>query len=567
MYYRKTKSKTIFTIVLLFILLNLFAASEVADSTIVAKYLAGKITMGDINDRLSQIPPMYKSRYNSLEGKKELLDIICVETVFYLEALEQKVMDKDAFKKRTIDQIRATYFAEYSKDLLQENISFTQEEKQNYFKENHDQFKDRTFEEAEAAIESRLRPEKENAFIETKKDELINKFEVKINYSILPEINFKDPESNEAIFQQLVVNSSRDKIKRTVKDIVDNIEILPARTQAKLNSEAGLKKYVEDIVKSDVFYLDAIDHGYGKNESIKKMVVSIERNMALRTIYNTLVAESIDTSEENLLKFYNDNIKDFSSLAYRKIQTFGFENKKTAAKMHKKVKKLMKEGKETDILTLIQENSIYNTKDGILNKIYNNGIIPGIGKDEVYCDMVWATEVNKLSGVFKNSKDKYVFFRVLEDTKAVAQPFEEVKDKVKKTIMRDESKAKFELVKQELENKYSMEKYPDKMIVVLSAEEYFNKAEAAQKRNRFNDAIFYYDEIIKYHKNSEDDHKALFMKGFLYAEELNNKEKAIEIFEKFLVQFPGSDLTESAEYMLSTLKNDKKSKDEIEFED
>ena len=72
------------------------------------------------------------------------------------------------------------------------------------------------------------------------------------------------------------------------------------------------------------------------------------------------------------------------------------------------------------------------------------------------------------------------------------------------------------------------------MVVTLSAEEYFNKAEAAQKRRRFNDAIFYYDEVIKHHKNDKDDYKAMFMKGFLFAEELKDTEKAIAIFEEFL---------------------------------
>ena len=79
MYHGIISKKAIITLVAIFTFLSLFAATEVADSTKVADYKGGKITMGDVNKRLSQIPPMYKSRYTTIEGKIELLDMICIE--------------------------------------------------------------------------------------------------------------------------------------------------------------------------------------------------------------------------------------------------------------------------------------------------------------------------------------------------------------------------------------------------------------------------------------------------------------------------------------------------------
>ena len=567
MYHGIISKKAIITLVAIFTFLSLFAATEVADSTKVADYKGGKITMGDVNKRLSQIPPMYKSRYTTIEGKIELLDMICIEEVFYLEALAQDVLEQKEFTERVADQIKFAYFSEYKKELLKDGVSITTEEKKAYFAENHDQFKDRTFSEAEKMIETKLKPEKENAFLESKKQELFTKLDVKINYDLLVKINISALDSNEVIINEKVISSSNPKINRTVGDLIAHINILSQRAQMSLHTEAGLKKHVEELVKSDVFYVEALANGLDKNPVIILTIDQIRRNMALRTIYNTLVVEAIDTSDEATTKYYNDNIDQFSTLAYRKIQTFGFDTKKIAAKMRKTVKKLIKKQKDEEINTLIAENSVYTSNNGILDHIYNNGIIPGMGKDEVYCDMVWATDPGKLSEVFQNSKEKYVFFRILEDIVATATPFEEVKDKVKNDLMKTLSKEKFESVKEGLEIKYALNRYPDKMVVKLSAEEYFNKAEAAQKRRRFNDAIFYYDEVMKYHKNNKDDYKAMFMKGFLFAEELKDTEKAIEIFERFLTMYPEGDLSESARYMLSSLKNKEDMIDSIEFED
>ena len=567
MNHKSISKKAIFTIVAIFTFLSLFAATEVADSTTVADYKDGKITMGDLNERLSQIPPMYKSKFTTVEGKKELLDIICVEELFYLEAQNQKVMDQKDFSERIADQIKTAYFSEFKKELLKDGISITTEEKEAYYKENHDQFKERTFEEAEKLIESRLKPEKEVQFIEAKKVELFKKFNVEINYDILATINIAAPDSNEAIIDEKIISSSNLSIDRTVGDFIAHIDILQERTQMSLYSEDGLKRYIEELARADVFYAEALESGFDKNSNVVTTVTQIERNMALRTIYNTLVVEAIDTSDEAVQKFYNENIDQFSTLAHRKIQTFGFDTKKTANKMRKKVKKFIKKQKDKDINALIAENSVYPAKDGVLDHIYDNGIIPGMGKDEVYCDMVWAIEPGQLSDVFQNSKEKFVFLRIIEDVIATATPFEEVKNKAEQTLLRTQSKEKFESVKKELEIKYALNKYPDKMIVTLSAEEYFNKAEAAQKRRRFNDAIFYYDEVIKFHKNGKDDYKAMFMKGFLFAEELKNKEEAIEIFENFLELYPDGDLSESAQYMLSSLKNNEDMIESIEFED
>jgi outer membrane protein assembly factor BamD (BamD/ComL family) len=105
-----------------------------------------------------------------------------------------------------------------------------------------------------------------------------------------------------------------------------------------------------------------------------------------------------------------------------------------------------------------------------------------------------------------------------------------------------------------LEEKYHLKKYPERLEVRLTAEEYFTKAEEAQKSRRFKDAIFYYDQIIKYYKNNTDDYKAAFMKAFLHAEEMNQKEEALTQFKAFIQNFPEGELHESANFMINELE-------------
>jgi tetratricopeptide (TPR) repeat protein len=146
-----------------------------------------------------------------------------------------------------------------------------------------------------------------------------------------------------------------------------------------------------------------------------------------------------------------------------------------------------------------------------------------------------------------------VFFRIIEDVEAVATPFEEARESIKQTKYKNEQTSLFEELQDELSTKYNLKLYPDKLIVKLTAKEYFTKAEDSQKRRRFRDAIYYYDQIIKFYPNQQDDYKALFMKGFILAENLNEKEDALAVFEKVLNDYPENELHESARFMKNEL--------------
>ncbi|RLC58817.1 MAG: hypothetical protein DRH89_00080 [Candidatus Cloacimonadota bacterium] len=549
---------------LIAITINMFAA--IPAETIIADFEGGKITMGQLEERVKQLPPMYQPKYSTPEGKENLLDMMCTEELFYLEALAHDVRNDDRYDTMIDNQIKSVYFGEYKKELGNNLITYTDEEKKIYYNEHMDIFVGRTFEESEAEIEKRLRPEKEKDLIDSLKVDLYKKYDIQINEENIMAFNLTSIDSNEVNKDKMLIESNNPEIALSVGQFMDMFEDLPPQNKAALRDNASLQKYLENRVELDVFYLEALENGFDKNEYVQTTIEQIHRNMMLRTVYNKLVVDPIDLSDEAVKKYYDTNILQFSTKPYRKIQTFGFESEDVAKKMRKQVKKLLKKNKEEELKTLIAENSVYSAKDGILDHIYNNGIIPGIGKDEVYSEMVWKTKPNKLSKIFKNSKDIYVFFNIIEDVQAVSSPFDEVKAKVKNQMLKDISKESFDRISAELETKYNLKKYPENMVEILTAEEYFTKAENAQKRRRFTDAIFYYDKVIEHHKNNSDDYKATFMKGFLYAEELKDKENALISFKEVLSDFPEGELHESAQFMIDELEGRSNLIDQFETE-
>lgn len=541
-------------------------SASIPPETIVAEFDGGTITLGYLEERIELLPPMYQPKYSLYEGKKELLNDICTEELFYQEAIQQNVRNDERYFNNIDPQIKSVYYGEFKKDIVDEKIQYTEAEKIAFFNENSQLFPAATYEEAKEEIEKRMRPLKEKEIMQLYKDKFFDKYQIAFQEDAIMQFNLTNIDSNLIDADLVLIESNHPDLQLTKGELAEKWDSLPEQNTRNLRSNEDLKRYLEYITEQEVFFLEAVEKGYDKNENVLNIIEQIHRNMMLRTIYNQLVVDPIKLDTESLKNYYNENIEQFSTKPYRKIQTFGFESEAVAKKMLKEVRALVKKADEEALKELISQNSIYSNKNGVIDHIYQNDIIPGIGKDEVYSQYVWNTKPNKFSKIFKNSKDVWVFLQVLEDVKAVATPFAEIEEKVKKDKMNTESRAAFEKLKESFIDKYNLKVYPERMIEILSAEEYFNKAESAQKRRRFNDAIYYYEEVIKHYKNNSDDYKATFMKGFLYAEELKDKENALISFRQVLSDFPEAELHESAQFMIDELEGKTNLIDQFESE-
>jgi len=66
----------------------------------------------------------------------------------------------------------------------------------------------------------------------------------------------------------------------------------------------------------------------------------------------------------------------------------------------------------------------------VLQNIYDNGIITGVGPDKDFCDMVWDNPVGYISPVFTAASGDILFFRTLEETPTTAQSFTELEPRI-----------------------------------------------------------------------------------------------------------------------------------------
>ncbi|MDD3577505.1 MAG: peptidylprolyl isomerase, partial [Candidatus Cloacimonetes bacterium] len=302
-----------------------------------------------------------------------------------------------------------------------------------------------------------------------------------------------------------------------------------------------------------LIYLEAKAESYERYFDENEDYAQMTRNIILRQAFEQLVINTIDISDEEIAARYEQDIESYVNPAHRSIQVLFFDDIKTANKAWKKFAKAHKKNKENDINKIINKYSNRPQKT-IFENQYDNGVVTGIVPDPDFSRRIWDNPVGYLSPVFTASNGDILFFRTLSESNKTYKPLTEVQPRVYGIIKQEKEKQRQDQVTEELFVEFSMQKYPERIQLNLTAEELFTHADNAARNRNYKDSILFYDQIVKNYPNGTDDYKASFMKAFLVAEEMRNTELGLELFRGFLEKYPEGDLHESARFMIDSLE-------------
>jgi hypothetical protein len=134
----------------------------------------------------------------------------------------------------------------------------------------------------------------------------------------------------------------------------------------------------------------------------------------------------------------------------------------------------------------------------------------------------------------------------------VVRPFEEVREEISNIfwVMRKERIK--ETAFQELAKNYDVTNHlaEELALTTRTPEELWN---LAQNSSDSWERLRHYQEIVDRYPDSEHAAKAMFMVGFVHAEELKDFPSADRAFMRVLNEYPDSEVAESAKYMLETM--------------
>jgi len=422
------------------------------------------------------------------------------------------------------------------------------------------------FEDAASTIDTKVYQNIEREFNKKLIEKLMKKYDVVINHEIADSLDLATLPTDTDLFQQVVISSTYPKLNFTVETLYEMFNKLGAQEKSMYMKARGEDSFFVRY-PTQLLYMAEVDE-MGRENFVDEpdRLRQIERYFILREIYKQLVSDHVVVEDKDINSYYQENLERYKVPGYRSIRMFKFDDEKSAKKGRKAAIKATKKNAEKRDAAIKKAYAKYASNsydDGFIEKIYDNKIIFGYGRDEAFSKLIFETNQDATTDVFTAKNGDILCLTVENIVEDTYRPMDEVKATIEKSAKQNLETTLRDEVKAALMVDYGYKVYDDRLTIKLTVEELFEMADNAIKQRKYNDAVIYYDQIIKSYADGVNDYKAMFMKGFTYSENMKDTDSAVKCFNELIVKYPKGELNDSAIFMLDQIENGEVNIDEL----
>ena len=340
--------------------------------------------------------------------------------------------------------------------------------------------------------------------------------------------------------------------KVTRHEIDSLITTAPQNVQDQLREYDGYRDVVDRVVTQEAVLAAAKAAGLEKDPAYQAEVARTSRELLSRRYWDLRVKELPALPDSTLRAYYNSHPEEFTMSARSRIRHIELSTRKKALSVRASLKK----GALWD--QTCQKQSIDGaTKQsgGLLGYVAGESDqVPGVGKSPAIAAAAFSIPVGEVSQPLKGPKSWHLI-RVEDRAAKTIQPFEEVRGTIRMRLDAERRDAFGKTFVEETKAAANAVIFDDSIRVALTpaktAADLFKEAQAAATPVQ---RIQLYRALVKDFPQDTVAVQAQFMVGFTYAEELGDYDAARVEFEEFLKAHPGTELAESARWMLENME-------------
>ena len=336
--------------------------------------------------------------------------------------------------------------------------------------------------------------------------------------------------------------------KLTRAELEDMISKLPANQKKKYDSPRGRVELVDLYIEDNLFFEEAKRLGLESDEKVKKALDNALKRILVGEFFKQHVEKRARPSEDEIKDYYELHPDVFTAMPVVKARHFFA---KTKAKIDEYKQRMDAGEKMTALVQKYSDDEMTRKDGGDLGYFNPGGYIRFVGYSQPFSDAVFALEPGVISDPIKWEKGWSIVY-VVEKEPEKLKTLDEARGEIIKSFKAkrmDLARAEFV---EEIKEHFTCRNFlkTELALETRSAEELWNLAQTStDPRER----LIAYEEIVERHPDSDYTAQALFMVGFVFAEELKDDVGADRAFRKVLEFFPGTDVAKSAEWMLKNL--------------
>ena len=336
----------------------------------------------------------------------------------------------------------------------------------------------------------------------------------------------------------------------TEGEMQSRLEGMPPYMKERLTTPDGQKQLLDALVEEELIWRDARARGLDKSEEFKKQLQDAARNMLIRLYFDKVIQEKARPTDDQVRQYYETNPSEFvipETITARHILV---ETREEALRLRRRIQQGADFAELASKYTL--DAASKSTGGMISGPIQRGGSVRGLGAVPGLVDAAFALKEGETSEPVQTPKG-YDIIQVVKRTPESKKTLEEARsDIVTRLEAANQKTAKDELIN-ELKSKYKVVYATETAAPEANTpEELFKVAsEAATPK----DKIKYYQQFVDKYPKDQRAYEAKFMIGFTMAEELKDYDGAERVFKEFLAEYPNSDLSDDARWMVENMRS------------
>jgi peptidyl-prolyl cis-trans isomerase C len=368
-----------------------------------------------------------------------------------------------------------------------------------------------------------------------------------------PKTTRKAPPRTPAVHDsdRVLVRIGKETITRA--DLDKRIADLPEQVRANYNTPEGRKQLLDRVVEEKVWLQAASKKGVPERPQVKRQIEQQKRDLVIRTYVSEVMAQNPAPSDSAARLYYDAHTADYrvpATVTVRHIQS------KTEADAKRML--TWARGKQ-DWNKLVQKYStdtLTRSTGGALGTVTKEGLFSSLGSQPALAESAFALGQGKIGGPYKTSRGWHVI-KVDELKPESMRPFDQVRSGILRQLgsqgSQDYYKTQLDAARRSVGVKSDSAAIESFVTQKKSAREMFQDAQnggAPLKR------IELYQKLLDQYPDSDVSAQAQFMVGFIYSEEIKNYDEAEKAFRQLLKRYPDSELAPSAQWMVEHMRSE-----------
>ncbi len=331
-------------------------------------------------------------------------------------------------------------------------------------------------------------------------------------------------------------------------EVEKRFERIPDSQKKEFDGLDGRAKLVDMLIDELVLVEAARDKKLHQVKDVEEKLENARRAVLVSEYYMREIVGKIEIGEDEIQAYYDEHPEEFTVRAVLRAQHILSEDSLKCVEWKKRIdngedfNKIAKNESEDEITAMA---------NGSLGYFNTDGYVKSIGYSPTFGRAVEKLEEGEISGVISHEKG-YSIVKLNEKRPAKLQPLSEVRKRIMDKLRGEKTTQAYEEEIARLRKKYEPENYYWEKVekTKKTPQEIWEKAQLESDPYQ---RVQYYRDIVNQYPDDKYAPQALFMIGFVYAEELQDNVQARRTFDELLGKYPEADVVDDAKWMIENM--------------